>query len=81
MNKPILTDEQMTRITSIVEEIEKLSDIEKLLLYLHLPGGTPSDTDSKYPEHTQCPAKFRDRSPSFQMSVRHYYYYYYYRLY
>ncbi|KAG9509299.1 DNA-binding protein RFX5 [Fragariocoptes setiger] len=40
-----LSDEQMSKINSLVREIEKLSDVEKLLLYLQLPGGTPGDSE------------------------------------
>lgn len=33
------TEEQLSKISNLVKEIEKLSDIEKLLLYLQLPCG------------------------------------------
>lgn len=32
------TDEQLNRIANLIREIEKLSDIEKLYLYLQLPS-------------------------------------------
>lgn len=34
-----LNEEQLNRIAHLVREIEKLSDIEKLILYLQLPCG------------------------------------------
>lgn len=33
------TEEQLNRISHLIQEIEKLSDVEKLLLYIQLPSG------------------------------------------
>lgn len=33
------TDDQLNRIANLIKEIEKLSDAEKLFLYLQLPCG------------------------------------------
>jgi hypothetical protein len=34
-----LSEQQVDRISNLVKEVEKLSDVEKLLLYLQLPCG------------------------------------------
>lgn len=35
------TEEQLNKISHLVREVEKLTNIEKLLLYLQLPCGRP----------------------------------------
>lgn len=46
------TDDQVARITHLVNEIEKLSDVEKLFLYLQLPCGQADKED--FGELTHC---------------------------
>lgn len=38
-NMSCFTEEQLNRISHLIKEIEKLSDVEKLFLYLQLPSG------------------------------------------
>lgn len=39
------TEDQVTRIANLVSEIEKLTDVEKLFLYLQLPCGRADKED------------------------------------
>lgn len=47
INMNCFTDEQLNRITGLVREIEKLSDVEKLFLYLQLPYGRAESIEGK----------------------------------
>lgn len=37
------TEEQLNKISHLIQEIEKLSDVEKLFLYIQLPSGKPAE--------------------------------------
>ena len=39
------SNENKKRVSNLLEEIESLSDVEKLYLYLKLPTGQPADFD------------------------------------
>lgn len=42
------TEEQLNKIASLIREIEKLSDVEKLFLYLQLPCGRVDGFEGKF---------------------------------
>ena len=50
-------EEQLSKITSIVREVEKLNDVERLLLYLRLPGGRAESLQTAAPKTSGAPSE------------------------